>query len=107
MGGRVRLFFGIFVALSIIVVVGFAAVALNARLAKDQLVLDAQKTRVAAEDRAYQRLRVEVAELESPERIVAMAADLGMQTPSDVTFMRADVSRTKPTLPASSRTPTP
>ena len=107
MRGRVRVFFGVFVTLAVVVVVGFAAVALNARLAKDQLVLDAQKTQVEAEDRAYQRLRVEVAELEAPDRIVAMATSLGMTTPNDVTFMRASaVSATTPTT-ASLGAPTP
>ena len=71
------------------VVIGFAAVAMHATLAKDQLVLDKGRTSVQQAERANQQLRVQVAELESPERIVAVAASLGMKSPDEVTFMPA------------------
>lgn len=70
-------------------VIGFAAVAMHATLAQDQLVLDQDRLRVQQAERANQHLRVEVAELESPERIVAVAASLGMKSPDEVTFMPA------------------
>ena len=71
------------------VVIGFAAVAMHATLAQDQLVLDTGRTRVQRAERVNQHLRVEVAELESPERVVAVAASLGMSSPDEVTFMPA------------------
>ena len=51
------------------VVIGFAAVAMHATLAQDQLVLDTNRVKVQQAERVNQHLRVEVAELESPERI--------------------------------------
>lgn len=71
------------------VVIGFAAVAMHATLAQDQLVLDTGRTQVQRAERVNQHLRVEVAELESPERVVAVAVALGMRSPDEVTFMPA------------------
>ena len=71
------------------VVIGFAAVAMHATLAQDQLVLDTGRTQVERAERVNQHLRVEVAELESPERVVAVAVNLGMRSPDEVTFMPA------------------
>ena len=71
------------------VVIGFAAVAMHATLAQDQLVLDTNRVKVQQAERINQHLRVEVAELESPDRIVAVAASLGMKSPDEVTFMPA------------------
>jgi cell division protein FtsL len=71
------------------VVVGLlAVVALHALLSQNQLRLDQIDARAASEQTRYERLRLEVAQLESPGRIVATAQQkLGMVTPPVVTYL--------------------
>ena len=92
--------------LSVSVVVGLlGVVALHAMLSQNQLRLDQVDARAAAEQARYERLRLEVAELESPARIVAAAQEkLGMVTPPVVTYLAPsgstrDQPRTVPGAP--------
>jgi cell division protein FtsL len=66
----------------------FAVVASQVLVAQNQDRLDKLNHRVDAAQARYERLRYQVAELESPERIVAAARDrLGMVQPAHVTYV--------------------
>ncbi len=63
-------------------------VASHAALAQGQFRLEELKSKAAAEQDRYQRLRLRVAELESPTRVVAVAQErLGMVPPPTVTYL--------------------
>jgi cell division protein FtsL len=57
-------------------------VAFQARIAQDQLRLDRVETELREAESQFARLRLEVARLESPDRIVAEAEALGLERPS-------------------------
>lgn len=60
-------------------------------LIESQIELDALDQQVAAEQARYEALRVDVAGLESPDRIMAEARDaLGMVPPDDVVWLTPD-----------------
>ena len=66
----------------------FGLVALHVVLTQNQFRLDDLRSQAATQEAKYQRLRLEVAQLESPERIVAEAQQrLGMQQPPSVTYL--------------------
>ena len=66
----------------------FATVAFHVVLTQNQFRLDGLTDRATAEQARYQRLRLQVAELESPSRIVAAAQDkLGMVQPPAVAYL--------------------
>ena len=73
----VLLFFGI--ALGLVVA--------HALLVQGQQDLDGLDGRVAEARRTEQELRLRVAELEAPDRIIAAATDLGMVPPEGVTYL--------------------
>lgn len=63
-------------------------VASHVVLTQGQFRLDVLRTRTASEQERYERLRLKVAELESPSRIVAAAQErLGMVPPPSVTYL--------------------
>jgi cell division protein FtsL len=65
-----------------------SALASHVALAQGQFRLEQLRARVAEEQSTYDRLRLEVAELESPHRIVAVARErLGMTAPPSVTYL--------------------
>ena len=65
-----------------------ALAAFQAVLAQNQLRLDHLERDVSAQQARYQRLRLRVAELESPARVVATAQErLGMVPPPGVTYL--------------------
>lgn len=73
-----------------LVVVGslFGVVAFHALLVSGQTSLDRLNRAVAEEEARYQQLRLEVAGLESPGRIMAAAQErLGMVPPPEVTYL--------------------
>jgi cell division protein FtsB len=77
----------------------FGVVALHVILTQNQFRLDRLRRDAATEQSRYERLRLNVAELESPQRIVATAQDrLGMVVPPDVRYL------TPPAAPASAET---
>ena len=78
-----------FVVLALVL---FAAVALHASLAQRQVKLDARNAEVVAAESVYDRLRVEVARLESPARIAGEAARLGLRSPDSVRFVNPNAT---------------
>ncbi len=66
----------------------FALVASHVVLTQGQFRLDRLQSRAAAEQARYERLRLQVAELEAPGRVVAAAQErLGMVPPPGVTYL--------------------
>lgn len=71
-----------------VVAVLFGVAASQAQLVNGQVRLDQLERDVAASQSRYQDLRLEVARLEAPERIVAEAQHrLGMIVPSGITYL--------------------
>jgi cell division protein FtsL len=68
----------------------FGVAVSHALLIEGQLRLDRLDEEVAEEQARYERLRLDVAELESPERILADAQQMGMVPPEDVTWLTPD-----------------
>lgn len=78
------------VAVSVFVVVAglFGLVASHVVLTQGQFRLQQLEAKAAAEQARYERLRLQVAELESPQRIVAAAQErLGMVPPPGVKYL--------------------
>jgi len=68
--------------------VAFALVYLHVVLAQRQFKLDSVNSQVQQEQVTYQKLRLKVAELNSPQHIIATAeGQLGMVQPSAVTYL--------------------
>ena len=66
----------------------FGLVASHVALTQGQFELDRLEARAAEEQARYERLRLQVAELESPARVVAAAQErLGMVPPPGVTYL--------------------
>lgn len=88
--------FRVAVALTAILVVGslFALVGINVLLVQGQYELDALRSQVEAEQRRYETLRLEVAELVAPERIIAAAGELGLAAAETVDWVEAPVPAT-------------
>jgi cell division protein FtsL len=80
---------GMLVLLGIAMVLSlFALAAFHAMLASEQASLDRLEERVGDAQARYERLRLDVAELEAPSRIVREAQErLGMVPPEDVTYL--------------------
>ena len=77
------LLLGVFLAASL-----FALAAFHAMLATGQVEIDRIERQVSDAQARYERLRVDVAALEAPARIVREAQErLGMVPPSDVTYL--------------------
>lgn len=93
-------FFSSLLLLGIFGVAG-GAVFLHASLAQTQMTVDRLNTDIANAERLNQRLRVEVATLESPERIVGVAESLGLEPSESVRFLSA-VSRHGGSVPIAS-----
>jgi cell division protein FtsL len=75
-------------AVGLAVSVAFALVYLHVVLAQRQFKLDRLTTQVQQEQSTYQKLRLQVAELNSPQHIIATAeGQLGMVQPSGVTYL--------------------
>jgi cell division protein FtsL len=78
-----------------------ALVALHVLIAENQFRLDNLQQQAAAEQASYEKLRLQVAELEAPARIVSQAEGrLGMVQPASVTYLPSPSA----TTPRSTRT---
>jgi hypothetical protein len=76
---------------SVVAFVGvLAAVSLHVFVVQSQFELEELQGQVAQEQSSYERNRLAVAELASPDRIVAAANALGMVEPEEVTYLAAD-----------------
>lgn len=94
------------VVLTALVFVTLFAVAISQTvLVQGQIRLDALDGQLATEQARYQVLRKEVAEAESPARVVAAAEALGMVTPEDLVYLQPEVSETATDPAAGSATP--
>ncbi|HEU5148924.1 MAG TPA: hypothetical protein VFU19_00415 [Iamia sp.] len=80
---------GAIVVASLVVVFGvlLATAALNTMLVSGQRDLDRIEAQIREGQQRNQSLRLEVAELESPERIVRAAEAQGMVVPDEVTWL--------------------
>jgi len=75
-------------ALSVIVFVAvFGVVAAHVVLTQRQFRLESLEREASDQEAQYEQLRLEVAQLEAPERIVAAAQQLGMVPPAAVTYL--------------------
>lgn len=89
------------VTLTVLLFVALFAVAVShALLIGSQVHLDRLDDQVAEEESRYERMRLDVAELQSPDRIVADAAAQGMVAPDELVWITPDQA-----VPAGSVTP--
>lgn len=78
----------VLVGTGIVIVALFALAAMHALLIGGQLRLDGMQREVASESEEIRRLRLRVAELESPDRVLDAARDrLGMVLPDEVGYL--------------------
>ena len=81
----------------------FGAAAFHVLLVQSQFRLDRLEDAAATEQKRYEHLRLEVARLSAPERIVATAAErLGMVAPPEVAYLPAPSPSAADASPASS-----
>ena len=89
--GRRRLL--VMLGIASVAVVGLALVALHVLIAENQFTLDRLQQQAATEQASYEKLRLQVAQLEAPARIVSQAEGrLGMVQPASVTYLPATTS---------------
>ena len=67
----------------------FSLVVVHVELTANQLRLVHLQQQAEGQQQRYLKLRLEVAQLESPERVVATAQQLGMVPPSTITYLTA------------------
>lgn len=70
----------------------FAIAIAHTLLVQGQIRLDDLDAKLTVEQARYQRLRTEVAEMESPTRVVAAAEELGMVAPEDLVYLQPDAA---------------
>lgn len=74
----------------------FALVTLHVLIAENQFTLDRMQQQAASQQSTYEKLQLQVAQLEAPARIVSLAEGrLGLVQPASVTYL--------PAVPASTR----
>jgi cell division protein FtsL len=79
---------------TILVIAVFGVVAAHVVLTQRQFRLEALQKHATTEEARYERLRLQVAELEAPDRVVAAARELGMVPPATVTYLASTRSST-------------
>ncbi len=67
-----------------VVVAFFVLIGSRTALDRSAFELKELETRIAAEEQRYWELRLEVARLEAPDRVMARAAELGLVYPAEV-----------------------
>ncbi|HEY3140360.1 MAG TPA: hypothetical protein VGJ86_04485 [Acidimicrobiales bacterium] len=77
----------------------FAVAVSHALLVESQIHLDRLDDQVSEEESRYDRLREDLAELESPDRIVNDASAMGMVPPADVGWITPDQPADSQPLP--------
>lgn len=81
----------VLVGAAVVFVGMFLIAGMHAFLIDGQIELDALQREVASESEAVERLRLEVAELEAPDRVLQVARDrLGMQEPPEIGYVLPD-----------------
>lgn len=93
-GPRRRLSAGPTVALgaTIAFAIAFVIVACQALLVQGQQRLDRLEADITASTDRYHELRLEVAELEAPDQVIAAATELGMVPPAEVIYLTPDAA---------------
>lgn len=81
---------------ALVFVVLFAIAIANTVLVQGQIHLDGLDDQLTSEQARYQDLRKSVAEMESPERVVAAAKELGMVAPDDLVYLQPAATDTTP-----------
>lgn len=77
----------------------FALVLVHVELTANQLRLTSLQTKGDDAQSQYEKLRLQVAQLSSPARVVATAQQLGMVTPTTITYL-TPVAVSVPTNPS-------
>jgi cell division protein FtsL len=78
------------IAIGTVAVVCMGLVALHVLIAENQFQLDNLQQQASAQQANYEKLRLNVAQLEAPSRIVSVAeGKLGMRQPGSVTYLPA------------------
>lgn len=91
---RTRLLVGVAAGAAVLV---FGLVSFHVVLSQGQLGLDRLEAQVAKEQTQYQRLRLHVAELEAPDRVVTVAQDrLGMVPAPEVVYLTSRATPSEP-----------
>ncbi len=91
--------------MSLLVAVVFGLVYMHVVLAQRQFAIDRINARVQAEQAQYQNLRLDVAQLGSPQNIIATAeGQLGMTQPASVTYLTPKQTLGGSATPASQAT---
>jgi len=86
--GRPSARFLFLAASGVVLAVAFGLVYLHVVMAQRQFRLDDLNTRVAQEQAQYQQLRLQVAQLSSPQQIISTAeGKLGMRQPDSVSYL--------------------
>ena len=79
-----------------VLAVPFSLVLVHVELTRNELRLTTLQAKGDAAQEQYEKLRLGVAQLASPERIVANAEQLGMVTPVTITYLPATVGSAPP-----------
>jgi len=86
----IRRHIAVLMVIGVVAVISMGLVALHVLIAEAQFRLDSLEQQASAQQARYERLRLDVAQLESPSRIVSVAeGDLGMRQPGSVTYLPA------------------
>lgn len=78
---------GAFSLFGLLIIVAFSAIGMHAGLAGRQMKLTTLRVAVDAAEREHQMLRLQVAELDTPEQVVTAAYNLGLSGASEVEFL--------------------
>jgi hypothetical protein len=85
----------------------FGLVAFQAKIAADQLRLDHVNSQMSTAQANYERLRLGVAQLESPQTVISAAEAKGMVVPNKVTYITPSVADVLAVALAQGRTSAP
>jgi hypothetical protein len=85
----------------------FGLVAFQAKIAADQLRLDRVEQQRSEAQATYERLRLAVAQLESPQTVIAAAEAKGMVVPDKVTYVTPSMADVLAVALAEGRSPAP
>ena len=81
---------------AIVVAAVFGVVAAHVVLTQRQFRLEKLEQQATTAQAQYERLRLEVAQLESPARVVAAAQQLGMVPPATITYLASSRPQSAP-----------
>ncbi len=97
---------GVLLTVGLFVTLFLVAIA-HTVLVQGQIRLDGLDAQLTTEQARYQELRTEVAEMESPARVVSAAEALGMVAPQDLVYLQPGAADPRPAEPAASSSDEP